>query len=61
MTKINLSKKEREHIIFLLERENKTFEKAINTPVMGENKIDIYKDAINMNNITLEKLNNEKT
>lgn len=56
MAQIKISKKEANHLIFLLERENGLLSKTILTLAMGEDEIADYKNIINMNNITLSKL-----
>jgi len=60
MAEIKLSSKERENIIGLLERQIRMAEKALNTPIMGHNNYDDFKNQINNNTITIKKLRNEK-
>ena len=47
MAKISLSSKEKENIIYLLERQIRMAEKALNTPTMGRNNYDDFKNQIN--------------
>ena len=61
MGKISLSSKEKENIIYLLERQIRMAEKALNTPTMGRNNYDDFKNQINNNNITIKKLRNDTT
>ncbi len=60
MALIKLSSKERVNIIYLLERQIRMAEKALNTPIMGNNNYDDFKNQINNNNITIIKLRNER-
>lgn len=60
MALIKLSSKERVNIIYLLERQIRMAEKALNTPTMGSNNYDDFKNQINNNNITIIKLRNER-
>lgn len=60
MAEIKLSSKERKNIIDLLERQIRMAEKALNTPTMGHNNYDDFKNQINNNTITIKKLRNEK-
>ncbi len=60
MALIKLSSKERVNIIYLLERQIRMAEKALNTPTMGNNNYDDFKNQINNNNITIIKLRNER-
>ena len=59
MAKVSLSSKERENIIYLLERQIRMAEKALNTPTMGHNNHDDFKNQININKTTIEKLRNQ--
>ena len=61
MALIKLSSKEKENIIYLLERQIRMAEKALNTPTMGNNNYDDFKNQINCNNITIKKLRNENS
>ena len=54
MAKISLSSKEKENIIYLLERQIRMAEKALNTPTMGRNNYDDFKNQINNNTITIK-------
>ena len=61
MANISLSSKEKENIIYLLERQIRMAEKALNTPTMGRNNYDDFKNQINNNTITIKKLRNDTT
>lgn len=61
MAKISLSKKEKQNIIYLLERQIRMAEKALNTPTMRHNNYDDFKNIINNNNITIKKLQENDT
>jgi hypothetical protein len=60
MANISLSKKELQNIIYLLERQIRMAEKALNTPTMGHNNYDDFKNQINNNTITIKKLKNNE-
>ena len=59
MAKISLSSKEKENIIYLLERQIRMAEKELNTPTMGRNNYDDFINQINNNTITIKKLRND--
>ncbi len=59
MAKISLSSKERENIVCLLERQIRMAEKALNTPIVGHNNYEDFKNQININRITIKKLTND--
>jgi len=61
MAKISLSSKEKQNIIYLLERQVRMVEKALFTPTMGHNNNDDFKNIINNNNITIKKLQENDT
>ena len=59
MAKISLSSKERENIVYLLERQIRMAEKALNTPTVGHNNYEDFKNRININRTTIKKLTND--
>jgi hypothetical protein len=61
MAKISLSKKEKQNIIYLLERQIRMVEKALYTPTMGHNNYDDFNNIINNSNITIKKLQENDT
>jgi hypothetical protein len=61
MAKISLSKKEKQNIIYLIERQIRMAEKALHTPTMGHNNYEDFKNIINNNNITIKKLQEDDT
>lgn len=61
MAKISLSKKEKQNIIYLLERQIRMADKALRTPTIGHNNYDDFKNTINNNNITIKKLQENDT